>query len=125
MKLIVAGERELQLRLEGGAGLEVESTDPHLDFSPLHMLAGSLATCSVSVLAAWSRQAGLDIDGLAIDVAWEYTEDPYRVGRYEMRIDWPGLPAEREAAALRAVQQCTVEQTLLNPPEIDTRIGAG
>jgi uncharacterized OsmC-like protein len=124
MKLIVAGEHALELRLEGGAALEIETADPHLDFSPLHMLAGSLATCSVAVLASWSAQAGLDLDGLAIDVAWEYVDDPYRVGRYDMTVHWPGLPEDRKEAAYRVIEQCTVEQTLLNPPEIETEIRA-
>ncbi|HEY8469731.1 MAG TPA: OsmC family protein [Longimicrobiales bacterium] len=121
MRLILEGEQRLRLQADG-AGLEVESAEPGLQFSPLHMLAASLATCTVAVLVGWAERSRIPWHDLAIELTWTYVEDPYRVGRYDMTVLWPGLPPERQAAALRVAQHCTVEHTLRHPPEIQTRI---
>lgn len=117
MRLILDGETHLRL-VGGKAGLEVEAAEPGIDFSPLHMLAASLATCTYAVLATWALQAGLGLDDLEIELAWDYVEDPYRVGRYGLEIRWPSLPDARRTAALRVARHCTVEHTLTHPPEI-------
>lgn len=120
MKLIL--ETEDRIRLEVGAGaLEIEA-EGGVHFSPFHMLAASLATCTVSVLVAWAEQAKLDISGLAIGVAWEFAEAPYRVGRIEQAIDWPELPEGRCAAAVRAADACTIHHTLQHPPDMSTLV---
>lgn len=122
MLIILDGEQELHVQA-AGPGLEVESADPAVGFSPLHMLAASLAACTVAVLATWAMQAGLELEDLEVGIAWEYAKDPYRVGRYDVELKWPSLPEERRAAALRVARHCTVEHTLRVPPEIAVRIG--
>lgn len=121
MRLILEGEQRLHLQVDG-AGLDVQSVEPGLSFSPLHMLAASLATCTAAVLIGWAQRARLPWEDLSIQVEWEYVEDPYRVGRYDMTLRWPGLPPGREGAALRVAQHCTVEHTLQYPPTIDLRV---
>jgi len=121
VRLILEGERRLHLHVDG-AGLEVQSAEPGLSFSPLHMLAASLATCTAAVLIGWAQRARLPWEDLSIQVEWEFVEDPYRVGRYDMTLRWPGLPPGREGAALRVAQHCTVEHTLRHPPTIDVRV---
>lgn len=122
MQLKLDGDTRIRLIYDDSLELGVESTDPMVHFSPLHMLAGSLATCSMAVLLAWSDTIKLSPEGLAIELEWEYAEGPYRVGEYRMRIHWPGLPEKREAVALRVVEQCTVEATLRYPPMLDIRM---
>lgn len=123
MLIRLDGETRIRVELGADAGLAVESGDEHVHFSPLHMLAASLATCTLAVLVAWAEHAKLDLDGLAVDVEWDYVEEPYRVGEYRMEIRWPGLAEERRAAALRVARHCTVEHTLAHPPSIVTTIG--
>lgn len=118
MRIIVASETQILVQMAGGAELEIESSAPGLHFSPLHMLAAALATCTLSVLLSWALEAGHDFDDLEIGLTWEYVDDPYRVGSYEMEVRWPSLPANRRDAALRVAQHCTVEHTLTVPPEI-------
>nr|PZN90873.1 MAG: hypothetical protein DIU52_06125 [bacterium] len=86
------------------------------------MLAASLATCTAAVVIGWAQRAGLPWADLSIEVEWEYVDDPYRVGRYDVTLRWPGLPPGREGAALRVAQHCTVENTLRHPPTIDMRV---
>lgn len=121
MRIILSGETEIQLRL-GGAELEIESRSPEITFSPLHMLAASLATCTYSVLLSWALPAGLEIEDLELILNWEYVDDPYRVGSYDLNILWPSLPPNRREAALRVSQYCTVKNTLAVPPQINIEL---
>ena len=121
MKITLLSED--RIRLDGGAGpLTIEAEDPQRIYSPFHMLASSLATCVFSVLRSWADNAGLPGDDLAVEVGWEFVEDPYRVGRMEVELVWPSLPEQRRRAAERASHLCTVHNTLLHPPEIVTRL---
>jgi uncharacterized OsmC-like protein len=121
MRLILAAEQAVRVRDVEAAGLDVDAVEG-ITFSPLHMLAASLGLCTASVLGGWARHAGLTAAELDIGVAWEYVDDPHRVGRFRMDIRWPELPGERRAAALRAAEQCTVERTLRHSPVIETQV---
>ena len=117
MKLtLVADDR---VRYEATPGpLTIEAPSPEATFSPFHMLGGSLASCTFSVLAAWAEHARYPIDDLVIEVAWTFAEKPHRVGDIRMSFQWPGLPASRLAAAQRAAALCTVHATLSHPPTL-------
>lgn len=120
MKIILEGEQAIRVQV-AGAGLEVEAREPGLAFSPLHMLAASLATCTLAVVAQWGMRADLEIEDLEIGTRWDYVEDPYRVGSFEVVLEWPSLPENRRNAALHVAGHCTVEHTLTHPPMIDVR----
>src|SRR5690606_15656441 len=111
MRILLDGEQAIRVQA-AGSGLEIESTDPAVPFFPLHMLASSLGQCTIALLSHWSTQVGIGLE-------WEYVDDPYRVGRYDMKLTWPELPEERREAALRVAKHCTVEHTLQHPPEIE------
>ena len=122
MQLLLETDTRIRLLYDDSLELEIESVDPLVHFSPLHMLAASLATCTMAVLLAWADTIKLPGDGLALTLEWGYAEGPYRVGEYRMAIDWPGLPEKRRPVALRVAEQCTVDATLRFPPFIDKRI---
>lgn len=115
-----------RIRLDGGAGpMSIEAESAEMSYSPFHMLASALATCTLSVLHAWAANAKLPADGLAIEVGWSFMEDPHRVGSMTVDIDWPGLPENRRAAAQRVADLCTVKVTLKHPPGFVTQVNAG
>ncbi|HEV2147579.1 MAG TPA: OsmC family protein [Longimicrobiaceae bacterium] len=119
--LLVSDDR---IRLEGKAGpMTIEADSPETAYSPFHMLASSLATCTFSVLASWGTHAKLPVDDLAVEVGWTFVEDPHRVGSMSVEVDWPSLPAERQGAAKRVAALCTVKKTLEHPPEVVTTVG--
>ena len=122
MNLSLESEQRIRLGYDDSLELEVDSADPLVHFSPLHMLAASLATCTMAVLLAWADTIKLSGSDLAIELEWDYAEGPYRVGEYRMAIHWPALPEQRRPVALRVAEQCTVDATLRYPPFIDTRI---
>lgn len=120
MNLALTGHTSIRLTLDD-APLEItlDTDDEEVGFGPLHMLAGSLATCTAAVLAAYADTAHLHLDGTIIMLEWDYTENPHRVGAYRMNLQFPAEISEpRRKALLRAAEQCTVHATLLHPPTI-------
>lgn len=114
-----------RIRLDGGAGpMSIEAESAEMTYSPYHMLASALATCTLSVLGAWATNAKLPTDGLALEVSWKFVEEPHRVGSMHVEIEWPGLPENRLAAARRVADLCTVKQSFLHPPEITEEVRA-
>ena len=112
-----------RIRLDGKAGpLSVEAESAEMQYSPFHMLASGLATCTYSVLASWGTHAKLPVDDLAIEVGWAFEENPHRVGRLDVDVIWPGLPPERRNAAMRAAGLCTVTKTLEMPPTVAVEV---
>jgi uncharacterized OsmC-like protein len=116
---------EERIRLDGRAGpLSVEAESAEMQYSPFHMLASGLATCTYSVLASWGTHAKLPVDDLSIEVGWKFAEEPHRVGELNVDVIWPSLPAERRTAATRAAALCTVSKTLEMPPKLVVEVKA-
>lgn len=114
-----------RIRLDGRAGpLSVEADSAEMQYSPFHMLASGLATCTYSVLASWGTHARLPIDDIVIEVGWTFAEDPHRVGSMDVDVIWPSLPAERRNAAVRAAGLCTIKKTLETPPQVAVEVKA-
>lgn len=118
-------ESDEAIVLEGTPGpLTIESETAEQAYSPFHMLASALATCTFSVLHSWAEQANLQVHDLRVRVEWSFAETPRRVGQIRTRVDWPELPPERHAAAARVAELCAVHKTLSQPPEIALEIRA-
>lgn len=122
MRLVLEDETRIRLVAGAGGDLEIDGGEKHTGFSPLHMLAASIATCTLSVLAGWAMNAGIPVQSLEIGLSWEYVQDPYRVGHYDMTLQWPDLPDNRHDAALRVARHCTVENTLREGTEINAAV---
>lgn len=115
-----------RIRLDGRPGpMTIEAESAEMTYSPFHMLASSLATCTHSVLASWATNARLPADDLIIEVGWSFAEEPHRVGTMDVDIQWPSLPQNRRTAAQRVADLCTVKVTLKNPPEVHTAVSDG
>lgn len=122
MKITLLSEESI--RLEPIAGpMTIEAINAEQSYSPFHMVASGLAYCTWSVMYAWAEHAGIPADDLTLDVSWSFAQDPQRVDRYDVRFDWPSLPARRLEAAKRVAAMCTIHATFEHPPavEIDGR----
>lgn len=113
-----------RLRLENGASLEIMPDSVGISYSPFHMLASGLGSCMFSVLQSWATNAKIPTDHLAMEIGWTVSENPRRIGKFAVKLDWPSLPASRYAAAARAVNACAVHNTLVHPPEIDIGVAS-
>jgi uncharacterized OsmC-like protein len=117
MKITLLGDDAIRLEPIPGA-LTVEAPTADMSYSPFHMLASGLATCTFSVLYSWATHAKIPIDDLSLEVRWKFGEDPHRVSDIALTFDWPSLPANRVAAAKRVSEMCTIHATLMHPPRI-------
>lgn len=101
------------IRLEPTDGpMTIEAPSLDRQYSPFHMLGGSLAYCTFSVVYSWAAHAKIPVEGMKIDVSWKFGGEPKRVSDMHMVLDWPALPAQRLNAAKRVAAMCTVHETL-------------
>jgi len=121
VKITLLGDERIRVDARAGP-MSIEAESAEMSYSPYHMLASGLATCTLSVLHAWATNAKLSTEGLALEVAWAFVEDPHRVGSFQVEIDWPGLPENRLVAAKRVADLCTVKITFAHPPQITTTV---
>lgn len=121
MKITLIAENGIRLEpLPGPMTIEADSSDQL--YSPFHMLGSGLAFCTYSVLASWASNAKLHSDDIVIEVRWTFVEDPHRIGKIEMSVQWPSLPAPRQSAAQRVAHMCAIHATLTQPPELATTV---
>lgn len=120
MRIHLTTDDNIRLTADG-AGLVFDAGEAAA-VSPFHLLAASLATCTYSVLHSYGDQAGISLEGLAVEVSWELAGDPFRVTSMDMILDWPDLPASRREAARRAAARCTIHNTLHHPTPVETRL---
>ncbi len=102
--------------------MTIEAQSMEQTYSPFHMLASSLATCTFSVMHSWATHADLKSDDLAIEVRWTFAEEPHRVSEMTLTFDWPSLPERRREAAKRATTLCPVHRTLTHSPTIAVEV---
>ena len=117
MKITLTSEDSIRLEPVLGP-MTIEAMSAEQSYSPFHMVASGLAYCTWSVLYAWAEHAGIPADDLTLEVAWTFAQEPQRVDRYEMRFNWPSLPARRLEAAKRVAAMCTIHATFEHPPAI-------
>lgn len=121
MKIVLLSEESIRLEPRAGM-LTIEAPDEDMDYSPFHMMASGLATCSFAVLLSWASNTGLDVGDLAIEVSWSFADEPHRIGRMEVVLRWPSLPSERVEVAKRAAALCAIHATFSHPPEIAVEV---
>ena len=117
---------EESVRLEPTAGpMTIEAPTADTQYSPFHMIGGSLAFCTYSILASWASHAGIDPEGLVLDVAWSFAENPHRLGKIDLSFEWPALPPNRRAAAERVAALCPIHTTFHHPPAVTIALRGG
>ena len=121
MKISLISEDGIRLEpLPGPMTIEAATEDQL--YSPFHMLGSGIAFCTYSVLASWASHAKLESDDIVIEVHWNFVEDPHRIGKIDMKVDWPSLPPQRQAAAQRVADMCAIHASLQHPPELSTTV---
>lgn len=88
--------------------------------TPTELFVAGLATCIAHYAKGYLTRHGLDTNGLAVGVDWEFAADrPARVCRIEVRIEPPpSLPQDRRAGLLAVASHCTVHNSLVQPPAV-------
>jgi uncharacterized OsmC-like protein len=121
MKITLLADDAIRLEQDGGP-MTIEAPSADVVYSAFQMLASGLAFCTDSVVRSWASNASVPADDLVIEIRWTFAEKPHRVGTMEVKVIWPSLPEQRVATAERVAALCGIKATLLNPPEIVTKV---
>jgi uncharacterized OsmC-like protein len=94
--------------------------------TPVELFIGSLSTCVGYFVSRYCARHNIATDGLAIEVDWDYAEQPHRVGEIRLRLILPTDPTEeQQQALLRVAQGCTVHRSLEIPPKVKIELCHG
>jgi putative redox protein len=90
---------------------------------PTEVLASVLGACIGSTVRVFCLRHDIPFDGLTIRVDYEKVENPSRLAKIDVELEFPDeFPEKYRRALVRAAAQCTIHNTLTHPPEIVTRI---
>ena len=91
--------------------------------TPVELLNASLASCAAYYATTFLKRHVTDLKGLTIEGTWQYAEDPHRIGAMQLRIVSPSsLTKSEKDGLLRAVDHCTVENTLKHVPRVTIEV---
>jgi len=95
--------------------------------TPVELLVASLGSCIGHFAARFCSRHQLPADGLRVTMAWDYAEQPHRVGTLTAHVHLPPSVADTLEPAMRARMQkvlegCTVHNSIAITPKIDVQI---
>lgn len=93
--------------------------------TPVELLVASLGSCIGYFAVRFCQRHQLATDGLRVVMAWDYAEQPHRIGSMTARVHLPVAlePALRERLQ-KVLEGCTVHKTIEITPKISVRIEA-
>jgi uncharacterized OsmC-like protein len=103
------------LRFETELGDHVLTTDVRNNQGPKppEIFVASLGACVGVLVADYCERAGINADGLAVDVAYEWADSPSRLSDIKVTIDLPNAELNGRAGAIKRVaEHCPVHQTI-------------
>lgn len=93
-------------------------------FSPTDLLAASLASCILTIMAKAADKDGLDLRGAAIEVEKHMQTSPRRVAKFTGTLVLPAhLSPQAREKILACIKACPVSQSL--HPEIKIELAGG
>lgn len=95
--------------------------------SPADLLASALGACMGMHMALYCQTAGLSCEGMEMNLVYNLVQerDRKRIGTVTVDVNLPHDPGPREAALLRAAQNCIVRNTLEKGAEVDIAVSGG
>lgn len=102
----------------------VENAGADAGMSPPEFLLASLGTCAGYYAVQYLKTRGLPLDGVSVRVSAAKELKPARMENFRIQVITPPLDERHREGVLRAVKQCLVHNTLLNPPVIETVVEA-
>ncbi len=127
VKIDIVYEGSLHCQLTHGPSGKVIHTDAPTDnmgkgeaFSPTDLLAASLGSCMMTVMAIYAHRQHLELAGTRIEVLKEMVTQPVRrVGKVTVAFKMPaGLPLDQRAPLERAALACPVHKSLNHDVEV-------
>lgn len=93
--------------------------------TPPELLLAALGSCAAFYASAYLRKHKLALEGTRVRVTADKRTNPARIDDFRIFVEVPaGLDPRHIAGVDRAVHQCLIHNTLLNPPTIAIEIHA-
>jgi len=114
------GRDRLQVKV---GGFELISDQPVEDGgedtgpTPTELFVAGLAGCIAFYAERFLRRHDA-VQGLRVTCSYRWAEHPHRVGEIELDVEAPGLRPSLREALMRVIDQCTVHNTLRQPPDV-------
>jgi len=94
--------------------------------TPVELLVASLGSCIGYFAARFCQRHHLPAGGLRVTMAWEYAEQPHRVGSMAAHVHLPvALEPALRARMQKVLEGCTVHHSISIAPTIDVQITHG
>lgn len=91
--------------------------------TPTEFLAAALGSCIGMYVTIYCKQIGVDPEGTTVEMKWETSEAPLRVGRLRAVVEIPaGIPEGRRGAVKKVAEHCMIHRTLAATPEVEIEI---
>lgn len=121
------GDAEFSIRMRGHkivVDLPLEAGGDDAGPSPTQLFVASLVAGVAFFGRSFLHARGLP-DCVNVNAHWWIGLTPTRVERVEISVEAPGLPASKLDTFRRAIERCTVHNTLNHPPKVLLEVMAG
>jgi uncharacterized OsmC-like protein len=126
MKLKIDYQNGMQFQISDTRGHCIISDQPasgggeDKGMTPVELMNAALGACVGVYVVNFIKRRGIETQGLTIAVDWEKANDPTRVSKIKVQVDFPqGFPSNLEYSIKRVAEGCTVHNTLHGNPEIE------
>lgn len=87
--------------------------------TPTELFVSGLAACVGFYAERYLRRHGLDPTDLRVECDYDFSRDrPARVSAIRIEVTAPGLPEDRSEPFRKVIEQCTVHNSLVQPPAV-------
>lgn len=91
--------------------------------TPPEYLIMSLSSCIAAFLVKYCKQAGINTEGVSVEVDFEKAEQPVHLKNIKVHISLPNAVIDKHEKALKRVcEHCVVHETLTHIDHIEINI---
>lgn len=93
--------------------------------APFDLFLASIATCAGYCALRFCERRGVSPLELGVTLEPVRSPESKRISTLRIEVHLPAsFPAKYHAALLRAIDQCAVKRTIVDPPELDVQIAS-
>lgn len=88
--------------------------------SPSELFIASIATCAGYFALKFCRSRDIDTAGMSLRMGYYWDKDLKRYTKFSIELKLPdGFPEKYRKAIVRAMDQCAVKKSIVDPPEFE------
>ena len=88
--------------------------------SPSALFITSVATCAGYFALKFCRARKIDITGMRLTMQYDWDKELKRYPKMSIQLELPdGFPEKYRGAIIKAMDQCAVKRSILQPPEFE------